>query len=135
MRISNDHIWSEVKSESGNIAYKLTIHDLEDSAGNEVYRFYVTNDETPTTELTKDIPAQESDPKSFLFDGIYDKVFIWGKQVNDFHTLDYTKINMLAIPAIQELDKQLTAEKAKNATLEDMILVLNERVTAIESKI
>jgi len=60
-------------------------------------------------------------------------VFIWGKQVNDFHTLDYTKVNTFAIPAIQELDKQLTAEKAKNAKLEARLAALEERVTTLES--
>ena len=129
MRLSTDHSWSGVTGVTGYNA-KLTIHDLEGSTGNQLYRFYVADDEE---EQKKEVAAEESDPKSFLFDNSYNKVFIWGKQVNDFHTLDYTKVNTFAIPAIQELDKQLTAEKAKNAKLEARLAALEERVTTLES--
>ncbi|MEE9574414.1 MAG: hypothetical protein V3W20_15265, partial [Candidatus Neomarinimicrobiota bacterium] len=129
MRLSTDHSWSGVTGVTGYNA-KLTIHDLEGSTGNQLYRFYVADDEE---EQKKEVAAEESDPKSFLFDSSYNKVFIWGKQVNDFHTLDYTKVNTFAIPAIQELDKQLTAEKAKNAKLEARLAALEERVTTLES--
>jgi len=129
MRLSTNHSWSGVTGVTGYNA-KLTIHDLEGSTGNQLYRFYVADDEE---EQKKEVAAEESDPKSFLFDNSYNKVFIWGKQVNDFHTLDYTKVNTFAIPAIQELDKQiqeldkqLTAEKAKNAKLEARLAALEE---------
>lgn len=54
-----------------------------------------------------------------------DNVFVYGREVNDFRTVDYDAISMLNVSATQELARQLDAEKAAvlalqkaNATLE-----------------
>ena len=46
-------------------------------------------------------------------------IFIYGKKVNDFHNLNKSAIWTIATAALQEVDRQLQAEKAKVATLEN----------------
>ncbi len=46
-----------------------------------------------------------------------EKVFVYGRQVNDFHSVDYEAISMLNVSATQELAKQLDELKAENAAL------------------
>ena len=45
------------------------------------------------------------------------KVFVYGREVNDFHSVDYDAISMLNVSATQELHKQLEAERSETAAL------------------
>ena len=56
-----------------------------------------------------------------------DKVFVYGREVNDFRTVDYEAIAMLNVSATQELARQLEAEKATTAAL-------TERLAKLEAK-
>ena len=67
-------------------------------------------------------------------------IFVYGQNVNDFHTLNKSAIWTVATAALQEVDRQLQAEKAKVArleaktvTLESQMADLLARVTALES--
>jgi hypothetical protein len=64
--------------------YKLTT-DLTDVSGIK-YRFYVSNDPSGNDEKQEDIVGNPDN--SFTFDSSYNNVFCYGKEVNDFHTLD-----------------------------------------------
>ena len=44
-------------------------------------------------------------------------VFVYGREVNDFHTVDYEAISMLNVSATQELAKQVERLKAENEAL------------------
>jgi hypothetical protein len=46
-----------------------------------------------------------------------EKVFVYGKQVNDFRTVDYDKIHNLNVSATQELARQVEQLQAENAVL------------------
>ena len=48
-----------------------------------------------------------------------DKVFVYGKQVDDFRTVDYDAIAMLNVSATQELVRQLQAAQERIETLEN----------------
>ena len=75
------------------------------------------------------------------------KIFVYGQKVDDFHTLNKSAIFTVATAALQEVDRQLqaekakvsvlesdlTAEKAKTATLESQMADLLARVSALES--
>ena len=56
-----------------------------------------------------------------------DKVFVFGREVDDFRSVDYEAIAMLNVSATQEIYKQLQAEQAKNSDLE-------KRLTALEAR-
>jgi hypothetical protein len=60
-------------------------------------------------------------------------IFVYGQKVDDFHALNKDAIFTVATAALQEVDRQLQAEKAKTATLESQMADLLARVTALES--
>ncbi len=45
-------------------------------------------------------------------------LFVYGKKVNDFRTIDFDQITALSVGAIQELSKRTTALEQRNAALE-----------------
>jgi hypothetical protein len=70
-----------------------------------------------------------------------DKVFVYGQEVNNFHTLNKDAIWTVAAAALQEvdrqvqrLDEQLQSEKEKTKTLEQNYEQLLQRILALESK-
>jgi hypothetical protein len=55
----------------------------------------------------------------FYTEGVSDgSVFVYGKEVSDFHTVDYEALSTLNISATQELVKQINELKARNNQLE-----------------
>lgn len=48
-----------------------------------------------------------------------DKVFVYGREVDDFRTVDYEAISMLNVSATQEIAKQMEALKAENKQLKE----------------
>jgi hypothetical protein len=50
-----------------------------------------------------------------------EKVFIYGRQVNDLRTVDYEALGMLNVSATQELAKQLAELKTENAKLKAQV--------------
>ena len=55
-----------------------------------------------------------------------DKIFVYGQQVDDFVFLKKDAIWTVATSALQEVDRQLQAEKARNDALEARILALEK---------
>lgn len=91
---------------SSNEKYKLTIPDLNDLSGNSKYRFYVSNnDVSGNNEVQKDIYSLENDPNSFIFDQSWNNVFLYGKEVDDFHILCKNKLFAINFSATQEIDR------------------------------
>ena len=142
--------WTTLTDASGNNTYKLTISDLEDASGNTSettkYRFYVSNDPSGNDECEKEITSLENDPKSFIFEEQWQNVFLYGKEIDDFHTLDKNKIFAIGFSASQEIDRiqqqektkleeqtsKLEAAEAKIATLENTLADVLTRLAALE---
>jgi hypothetical protein len=63
------------------------------------------------------------DNNSFVIDGdkVPEKLFIYGKRVDDFHTVDYDALTTLNISATQELVKQINQLKEKIIQLEQKL--------------
>jgi hypothetical protein len=61
------------------------------------------------------------------------QLFIYGQEVDDFVFLKKEAIWTVATAALQEVDRQLQAEKAKTATLETQLADLLARVQALET--
>jgi len=53
-----------------------------------------------------------------------EQLFVWGQKVDDFHHLNSDYIFTVATAALQEVDRQLQAEKARNDLLEARISAL-----------
>jgi hypothetical protein len=69
-------------------------------------------------------------------------VFVFGKQVNDFRTVDYDRIYTLNVSATQELAKKVMALEAENATLknkdvqhDDVIRTMKAQIDAINERL
>jgi hypothetical protein len=62
------------------------------------------------------------------------RIFVYGQEVLDFHTLNKDAIWTVATAALQEVDRQLQAEKQKTATMQTALDALLERVIALEQK-
>ena len=89
------------------------------------YRFYVSNDPSGNDEVKKEIVGNEDN--TFTFDKHYNNVFCYGKEVDDFHTLDKQKLFTVNFSATQEIDKIQQEEKTKLAAAE-------ERISALETE-
>ena len=135
MRNSESPIWTTITDSSGNNTYKLTINDLSDNSGNTLYRFYVSNDPSGNDECKKEIYSLENEPKSFMFDQSWNNVFIYGKQVDDFHTLDKQKLFALNFSATQEIDRIQRVEKRKLEEAESKIATLEAENATLKSQI
>jgi hypothetical protein len=61
-------------------------------------------------------------------------LFVYGQEVNDFHILNKEVIWTVATAALQEVDRQLQAEKQKTALMQTALDALLERVIALEQK-
>jgi hypothetical protein len=96
MRKLENVSWEQIEN-----TYKL-ITDIQDDVSGVKYRFYVSNDLSGNEERKEIIGNSDN---TFTFDSSYNNVFIYGKEVNDFHTLDKQKIFSLHHSAIQEIDR------------------------------
>lgn len=56
------------------------------------------------------------------------QVFVYGREVHDFRTVDYEAISMLNVSATQELVRQLQAAQAKIESLEKENLMINTKL-------
>ena len=62
-----------------------------------------------------------------------DQVFVYGRRVNDFRTVDYDRVYTLNVSATQELARQVEALQKENALLKNANNDLNEKVNALSS--
>ena len=53
-------------------------------------------------------------------------VFVYGKQVNDFHTVDYEAISMLNVSATQQLAKKVIDLEKENQQLKNQVKKINQ---------
>ena len=61
--------------------------------------------------------------KEYSFTG---KIFVWGQKINDFQHVQKSAIFTVATAALQEVDRQLQAEKVRNDALEAKFSELND---------
>ena len=69
---------------------------------------------------------------SFTFDTSYNKVFCYGKEVDDFHTLDKNKLFALNFSATQELDKLHHIQKNKIIELKHTVAELQKEINYLQ---
>ena len=95
--------------------------------------------------------ASVSDDKTFMVNGWtagMQDLFVYGKKVNDFRTVDFDQITAMAVGAIQELDNKVQTLEKENErlrsessaqsdiikTMKAQIDMINERLNIISSK-
>jgi hypothetical protein len=106
-------------------AHGFTIGEKIKVIGSKPFETEVTNViDSHTFEISLDQPETE--------------LFVYGKYVTDFRTVDYEAISMLNVSATQELSKQLDEQKAKVAKLEkenDLLKAKLDKVDELEAKL
>ena len=116
-------IWT--KRPDGN--FTTTVEDLAEPGK---YRVMVKKNEGEETLEWE----TESDGKTFVSDHPHEVLFLYGREVDDFHAIDKQKIFAVAYSALQQVDKTQQALVDKVASLEAMVASLVERITTIEAK-
>ena len=99
-------------------------------------------------EIMKELKLDSSSNNTFEeINERYNNVFFYGKEVNDFHTLDKQKLFALNFSATQEIDRIQRVEKTKleeaelkiatleaeNATLKTQIADILSRLQTLEN--
>ena len=95
------------------------------------YKFYVSN--TNDDEVEKIVTG--SSDNTFTFEQQWTNVFCYGREVDDFHTVDKNKLFALNFSATQELDRQQQADKAKIQTLETKVQTLETTLASQQTLI
>jgi len=111
----------------------LSLIPQTDPSGNSLpirIKFYdkADNDVIGTVQTvlsSRDFVVQESLPET--------QYFAYGQEVNDFKILNKDAIFTTATAALQEVDRQLQAEKSKTAELQSQMSNVLARLTALES--
>lgn len=62
------------------------------------------------------------------------EIFVYGREVNDFRTVDYDAVAMLNVSATQELNRRVVAQQAESAKKDATISALVQRVAELEAK-
>ena len=123
MRNLENISWEEITDNSSN-QYKLPT-DLSDCSGVK-YQFFVSNDPSGNDECKKEIIGNKDN--TFTFDSSYNNVFCYGKEVDDFHTLDKQKLFALNFSATQELDRKVIALENENAELKAELVAIKQHL-------
>ncbi|MEK7257914.1 MAG: tail fiber domain-containing protein [Bacteroidota bacterium] len=61
------------------------------------------------------------------------RLFVYGKQVNDFHVVDYDAISMLNVSATQELARRVEQLQWENAALRNSLESMESRLVKLEN--
>ena len=129
-RMLENVTWSDGDIDaSGNVInYKMSC-DLTDVSGVQ-YKFSVSNEEGAVAD-DKDVVGNDDD--TFTFEEKYEFVFCYGKHIDDFLNIDKNQIFALHHSAIQEIDRQQIADKARITELETQVSDLTTRLQALEA--
>ena len=78
---------------------------------------------------------QKATKKTFVFDEAWNNVFFYGKEVDDFHTLDKAQIFALHHSAIQELSRKNDTLNIEKETMQTQITTLLEENNSMKSRL
>ena len=131
MQLIENPVFTEFIDISNNKKFKLIINNLDLSNNNTgKCKFYVTNDISNNVEICKEINV-EQDNKTFIFDESWNHVFLYGKEVNDYLTLNKDMIFALHHSGIQELSRENEKIKEENEKIKEENLNLKQSISDI----
>ena len=109
---------------------------LSMDASNNVYKnikIHDTSDNVIEVCIEEIVGPKEIKIKQDSEVNITSSIFAYGQEVEDFHKLNKDAIFTVTTSALQEVDRQLQAEKAKVATLESQLADVLSRLAALEN--
>jgi hypothetical protein len=104
-----------------------------DASGNRI-KIQVYDDNNKLVETTiKNI----IDDKTFIINDPIDSnyLFVYGREVSDFHSINYQNITIISISAIKAIDKVVETQKNQIQDLEVENADLKSRITQIETRL
>ena len=116
----DDPVW-----ENNKLIYDISFNENETGK----VKFYVEENEK---EEQKDLEYNDG---GFEFEKQYNRVFIYGKEVNDFKTISKDKIFSVNVSATQELSKKVNLLEIENTALLERTQILEDKNIEYESKI
>ena len=122
-------VW--VQLPNGN--FTTTVDDLKSEEPGK-YRVMVDVKVNGTTSESEFQWMTGNDGKTFESDIPHEEVFLYGREVDDFHAIDKQKIFAVAYSALQQVDKIQQSLVEKVATLEATVASLTERLEALEAR-
>jgi 3-methyladenine DNA glycosylase Mpg len=129
-----------VKFDSTKKSMLLNFSKAHNSIKGDLLRIYVFDKLHEVT--VKDILSSSAltvDISDILDSTAYAKdIFVFGKKVNDYHTVDYDAVSMLNVSATQELYRQLEQQKEESKKaindLKKQLEDQNQRIKRLEEK-
>ena len=96
------------------------------------YKVLVINDKGFLIDSKRETHNSKLENTEGVSDG---QVFVFGKEVNDFHTVDYEALSTLNISATQELVKKINDLEAENAVLKTDVKGMKADIEQIKAAI
>jgi predicted acyltransferase (DUF342 family) len=128
--IPNIYELAEIIGKEIKLGSKTTTELLKDETGYYPLKLMNTKDEEIIVKITEII-----DEKTFKIDQEieteYNKVFVYGQEIPDFHGLDKDQIFTITTAAVQEIDKELQETKNRVKLLEEENQQLKQQITEI----
>ena len=122
-------VWTQLPN--GN--FTMTLEDLKSEEPGK-YRVMIDVKINETTSENEFEWVTGSDGKTFESDIPHEEIFLYGREVDDFHAIDKQKIFAIAYSALQQVDKTQQALVEKVAALEATVASLSDRLAALEAK-
>ena len=107
-----------------NVTGRISLRDKND--GEQILEVGDYTSISTGIQVSKDISEYVGDNN---------EIFVYGQEVNDFNLLKKESIFTVATAALQEVDRQLQAEKAKTATLETKVATLESENIGLRADI
>ena len=112
---------------------RLTLRNKDVSCG-DANVHYITDDFQEKRYWTRFIDSRTLDVSMDVSDSFPgEKVYVYGRVVNDFHVLDKNAIYTVGIAALQEVDRQVQRQQATIDQLTAQIANLTARLTQLEA--
>ena len=142
-----DLSWNPLHDQSGNAFVEADGNACSDASGNKVFKIklYDQSNNEITCKTTDVL-----DKRSFLMDVTSSKMvdasgnllletdggyFLYGQEVDDFHTLDKAAIFTVVTAAVQDIDRQVQAQAVKQQADEVKIAALESKNAELEAKL
>jgi hypothetical protein len=112
---------------------RLTLRN-KDVSGGDANVHYITDDFKEKRYWTRFVNSRTLDVSMDVSDSFPgDKVYVYGRVVDDFHVLDKNAIYTVGIAALQEVDRQVQRQQATIEQLTSQLADLTARLTQLEA--
>ena len=121
-----------------NISHDLVVNDVLSFRNNKdilienVKVIEIIDDKT--IKIDKVFTTSETILTAITGETENDMIYLYGKEIPDLHILNKDSIWTTATAALQEVDRQLQAEKIKTLNLTSRLELLEARITSLEAK-